>query len=140
MDANRPSRDYRNTFQYAAVVTTKGALMFVQLQRLLGQEKLLTAFRNYYRANLFEIAELDDLRGALIAEAPIEQRRAIARTFNRWLASKHGDEDIAEPDQELATSLGLPTKTVPQRGGDRSAVNAFARLGKFFWQQMTRIR
>jgi len=44
MDANRPSRDYRNTFQYAAVVSTKGALMFVELQRLLGADKLLAAF------------------------------------------------------------------------------------------------
>ena len=140
MDANRPSRDYRNTFQYAAVVTTKGALMFVELQRLLGEEKLLAAFRNYYRANLFEIAELDDLRGALVAEAPIEQRRVVARTFNRWLASKRGDEDIAKPDQELATSLGLPAKPNQKRGGDRNPLSAFARVGKFFWQQVTRIR
>ena len=140
MDANRPSRDYRNTFQYAAVVTTKGALMFVQLQRLLGEEKLLAALRNYYRANLLEIAELDDLRGALIAEAPIEQRRSVARTFNRWLASKRGDEDIAKPDQELANSLGLPAKPNQQKGGDRNPLSAFARVGKFFWQQVTRIR
>lgn len=139
MDANRPSRDYRNTFQYAAVVTTKGTLMFVQLQRLLGEEKLLSAFRNYYRSNLLEIAELDDLRGALIAEAPLEQRRGVARTFNRWLASKRGDEDIAKPDQELASSLGLPAKP-NQRGGDRNPLSAFARVGKFFWQQVTRIR
>jgi hypothetical protein len=140
MDANRPSRDYRNTFQYAAVVTTKGALMFVQLQRLLGEQKLLAAFRNYYQANLLEIAELDDLRGALIAEAPIEQRRGVARTFNRWLASRRGDEDIAKPDQELAGSLGLPPKPNQQRGGDRNPLSAFARVGKFFWQQVTRIR
>jgi len=140
MDANRPSRDYRNTFQYAAVVTTKGALMFVQLQQLLGEEKLLAAFRNYYKANLFEIAELDDLRGALIAEAPIEQRRMVARAFNRWLASKRGDEDIAKPDQDLATSLGLPAKPNQQKGGSPNPLNAFARLGKFFWQQVTRIR
>ena len=139
MDANRPSRDYRNTFQYAAVVTTKGALMFVQLQRLLGEEKLMAAFRNYYKANLLEIAELDDLRGALIAEAPIEQRRGVARTFNRWLSSKRGDEDIAKPDHELASSLGLPPKPNQQRR-DRNPLNAFARVGKFFWQQVTRIR
>lgn len=138
MDANRPSRDYKNTFQYTAVVTSKGALMFVQLQRVLGDEKLLVALRNYYQANLFEIAQLNDLRGALIAEAPVEQRRVITRTFDRWLASRKGDEDIAKPDQELATSLGLPTK--PPQKGDRSPLNAFARLGKFFWQQMTRIR
>lgn len=142
MDANRPARDYRNTFQYAAVVTTKGALLFVQLQRLLGDKKLLAAFRNYYQANLLEIAELDDLRGALIAEAPIEQRRAVARTFHRWLASKRGDEDIAKPDSELATSLGLPARPSSQRGGGggRNALKPFARLGKFFWQQITRIR
>jgi hypothetical protein len=140
MDANRPSRDYRNTFQYAAVVTTKGALMFVELQGLLGDEKLLAAFRNYYRANLYEIAELDDLRGALIAETPLEKRRAVARTFNRWLASKRGDEDIGKPDQELADSLGLPAKSLPQRGADRNPLNALGRVGKFFWQQVTRIR
>lgn len=139
MDANRPSRDYKNSFQYTAVVTTKGALMFVQLQQLLGNEKLLAAIRNYYRANLFEIAQLNDLRGALIAEAPIEQRRVVARTFDRWLESRKGDEDIAKPDQELATSLGVPTKP-QQKSGDRSPLGAFARLGKFFWQQMTRIR
>jgi hypothetical protein len=141
MDANRPSRDYRNTFQYAAVVTTKGALMFVDLQRVLGEEKLLAAFRNYYRANLLEIAELDDLRGALIAEAPLEQRRVVARTFSRWLASKRGDQDIAQPDRDLATSLGLPQKKPnQQKTGDRNPLNAFARVGKFFWQQVTRIR
>ena len=139
MDANRPSRDYRNSFQYAAIVTTKGAMMFVELQRLLGDEKFFAALQGYYKANLFEIAELDDLRGALIAEAPIEQRRAVARTFTRWLSSKRADEDIGKPDQELATALGLPEKP-GQKNGGRNAFTAFARVGKFFWQQMTRIR
>jgi hypothetical protein len=140
MNANRPSRDYRNTFQYAAVVTTKGALLLVQLQRLLGEEKLLAAFRNYYQTNLLAIAQIEDLRGALIAAAPLEQRKGVARAFSRWLESKRGDEDIAKPDRELASSLGLPAKPNQQRGGDRNPLNAFARVGKFFWQQVTRIR
>jgi hypothetical protein len=140
MDANRPSREYRNTFQYAAIVTAKGALMFVELQRLLGEQKIFAALRNYYQANLYEIAELDDLRGALVAEAPIEQRRTIGRTFSRWLTEKRGDEDIAAPDHDLAASLGLPPKPNQQRGGDKDAFTALARVGKFFWQQMTRIR
>ncbi len=138
MSANRPSRDYRNTFQYAALVTTKGALMFVHLDELLGPDKLIASLRNYYQANRLEIAELDDLRGAVMAEAPVEKRRVVLRTFNRWLATKSGDEDIARPDPELATSLGLPAKPNPQK--DRNALGAFARVGKFFWQQMTRIR
>ncbi|MGH9880716.1 MAG: M1 family aminopeptidase, partial [Pyrinomonadaceae bacterium] len=140
MDANRPSRDYRNSLQYAAIVSTKGALMFVELQRMLGEKRFFAALQSYYQANLFEIAELEDLRGAFIAEAPIEQRRAVGRTFNRWLASKRGDEDIARPDQELARSLGLPPNVGKERSGDRNALTPFARVGKFFWQQMTRIR
>jgi len=140
MNANRPSRDYRNTFQYAAVVTTKGALMFVELQRLMGDEKLMAGIRKYYQAKLLEIAEVDDLRDALMREASLAQKRAVARTFNRWLASRRGDEDIAKPDRELADSLGLPGQPDQQRSGDRNALNAFARVGKFFWQQMTRIR
>lgn len=140
MDANRPSRDYRNSFQYEAIVKTKGALMFVELEKLLGDAKFFSSLRSYYKANLFEIAQLEDLRGALIAETPLEQRRIVGRTFNRWLSSKRGDEDIAKPDPEMATSLGIPAKAVAQKGGDRNALTPFAKLGKFFWQQMTRIR
>ncbi|HEY6121215.1 MAG TPA: M1 family aminopeptidase [Pyrinomonadaceae bacterium] len=140
MDANRPSHDFRNTFQFAAIITAKGGLMFAELQRLIGQERVFAALRSYYQANLFEIAELDDLRGALIAESAIEQRRMVARTFSRWLSAKRGDEDIAPPDTELANSLGIPNKPPPQKGGDKNAFTAFAKLGKFFWQQMTRIR
>ena len=141
MDANRPSRDYRNTFQYAAIVTAKGALMFVDLQQTLGEEKVFAALRKYYQANLYEIAQLEDLRIALVAEAPVEQRRTIGRTFTRWLTAKRGDEDIAPPDQELATSLGIQAKQPPPRSTDnKNAFGALAKVGKFFWQQMTRIR
>jgi hypothetical protein len=140
MDADRPSREYQNSFQYEAIVSTKGALMLLHLRRLLGDERYFAALRSYYKANSFEVAEIEDLRGAFIAEAPLAQRRIVARTFTRWLTTKRGDEDIARPDQELATTLGLPTKVEPQKGGDRNAFTAFAKLGKFFWQQMTRIR
>ena len=139
MDANRPSRDYRNTFQYAAIVSAKGALMFVDLQKTLGEEKMFAALRGYYQANLYEIAQLEDLRIALVAEAPVEQRRMIGRTFTRWLTAKRGDEDIAPPDQELAATLGIPAKQTPQKSGD-NPFNAVAKVGKFFWQQVTRIR
>ena len=115
MDANRPSRDYRNTFQYAAIVSAKGAMMFVDLTKTLGEEKI-RALRNYYQANLYEIAQLEDLRIALVAEAPVEQRRMIGRTFTRWLTAKRGDEDIAPPDQELAATLGLPRSKLPKIG------------------------
>jgi hypothetical protein len=135
MAADRNARDYRNTFQYAAIVTAKGALMFEALEKLLGNERVFTALRRYHEANRFEIAELDDLRGAFIAEAPIEQRHAVVRIFDRWLTEKHGDEDVAPPNPQLAAALGITTEQPGSR--DR---NAFSRLGRFFWRQMTRIR
>lgn len=135
MPADRSAREYRNFFQYAAIVNSKGALMFSALRGLLGDEKFFAALRSYYKTSVFEIAEMDDLRGAFIAEAPLGQRRAVSRIFQRWLSSKRGDEDIAPPDPQLAAELGITPNM--QKSGDR---NAFARLGRFFWQQMTRIR
>lgn len=138
MEANRAAREYRNSFQYAAIVASKGALMFEALRKLLGDEKFLAALRDYYTANVLEVADMDDLRGAFIAGAPVEQRRAVSRTFDRWLSGKRGDEDIGPPDAKLAAELGLPAK--PNTKGDKNIFTAFAKVGKFFWQQMTRIR
>src|SRR5204862_3556876 len=104
MEASRAARDYRNSFQYAAIVSSKGALMFEALRKLMGDEKFFAALRAYYRANSLEVADLDDLRGAFIAEAAVEQRRTINRTFDRWLSSKHGDEHIGPPDPKLAAA------------------------------------
>lgn len=135
MPADRPARDYRNSFQYAAIVSAKGALMYDALVKLLGEERVFTALRRYAEANRFEIAELDDLRGAFIAEAPVTERRAVTRTFDRWLSERHGDEDIAPPNPQLAAALGLTPENAatPNR-------NPVSRLGRFFWRQMTRIR
>jgi hypothetical protein len=138
MEASRASRDYRNSFQYAAIVSSKGALMFEALRKLLGDEKFFAALRAYYDANGQEVADLDDLRGAFIAEAPVEQRRAVSRTFDRWLSSKRGDEDIGPPDPKLAQELGIPVRVNAK--DDKNMFTGFAKVGKFFWQQMTKIR
>jgi hypothetical protein len=135
LPASRAARDYHNSFQYAAIVASKGALMFVALERLVGTERVLTALRRYYEANRLEIAESSDLIGAFIAETPVEQRRAVARTFDRWLTERHGDEDISPPNPQLASALGLSIEQSMKDNGNR-----FSRLGKFFWRQMTRIR
>lgn len=138
MEAGRAAHEYRNSFQYAAIVASKGALMFEALRKLLGDEKFFAALRDYYHANSLEVADLDDLRGAFIAEAAVEQRRTVNRTFDRWLSSKRGDEDIGPPDPKLAAELGLPARAAAKP--DRNVFTAFAKVGKFFWQQMTKIR
>lgn len=137
MPAERPTREYRNSFQYAAIVVSKGSLMFATLRQLLGEERFFRALRSYYEANRFEVAEMEDLRAAFVAEAELQQRRAVTRVFNRWLSERHGDEDIAPPNAQLAAALGLSPE---QTGPNNNRPNAFSRLGRFFWRQMTRIR
>jgi hypothetical protein len=134
--ADSPTREYRNSFQYAAIVATKGALMFVALRQLLGEAKFFKALRSYYEANRLEVAGLEDLRAAFVAEAELQQRRVVTRTFDRWLSEKRGDLDIAPPNPQLLAALGVTAES-SQTPRDR---NAFSRLGRFFWRQMTRIR
>jgi hypothetical protein len=135
MPADKPAREYRNSFQYSAIVFSKGALMFVELRRLLGDERFFAALKGYYSANLGEIVDLNDLRGAFIAEAQLKQRRVVSRTINRWLSEKRGDQDISPPDPQLALGLGIEMDSTKSND-----TNAFAKVGKFFWRQMTRIR
>jgi aminopeptidase N len=140
MTAERPAREYRNSFQYAAIVVSKGSLMFATLRQLLGEERFFRALRSYYVANRFEVAEMEDLRAAFVAEAELQQRRAVTRVFNRWLSERHGDEDIAPPNAQLAAALGLSPEQQPGPATNTNRPNAFSRLGRFFWRQMTRIR
>ncbi len=123
MEASRAAREYRNSFQYAAIVTSKGALLFEALRKLLGDEKFFAALDGYYKTNQLEVADMN----------------VVTRTFDRWLSSKRGDEDIGPPDAKLAEELGLPAR-VGNAKGEKSVFTAFAKVGKFFWQQMTRIR
>jgi hypothetical protein len=140
LPADRPAREYRNSFQYAAVVAGKGALMLVALRQLLGEQKFFKALRAYYGAHKLGTAELEDLRAAFLAEADVQQRRLVTRTFTRWLSERHGDEDIAPPNPELTAAVGLaPGDTRPPQPPARDR-NALSRLGRFFWRQMTRIR
>ncbi|HEX6626133.1 MAG TPA: M1 family aminopeptidase [Pyrinomonadaceae bacterium] len=135
MPADRPAREYRNSFQYAAIVGAKGALMFNALRPLLGEDRFFKALRLYHDINQLKVADAEDLREEFFAAVEVHQRRVVARMLARWLTERHGDEDIAAPDPQLAAALGL---TLEPTGAPNR--NAFSRLGRFFWRQMTRIR
>ena len=95
--------------------------------------KYFAALKSYYAALRLRL-RYEDLR-ARHRGTPLAQRRT-GRAVRSWLSSKRGDEDVAPPDPRLAAELGLPAK----QGAKGGPLTAFARVGKFFWQQMTRIR
>ncbi len=154
--ADREAASYRNTLQFAALVSGKGALMLEALRVKMGDAAFFRALAKFYETKRFALAGLSDLRDGFAAETSPEatfNRRLVARHFNRWLSERHGDEDIAPPNTQLAATLGVnppqttnantPQTTAPQTTTDeraRAARNRFSRLGIFFWKQMTRIR
>jgi hypothetical protein len=132
--ANRPARAFRNQFEYAALVSGKGALWLASARKVLGDDKFFAALRAFYATYQARAATLRDLRLALREQAAPAQQKTLARAESRWLRERRGDEDIAPPDPQLADALSLPSPASSAKG------NRFARLGKFFWQQMTRIK
>ena len=160
-EADRQAIDYRNSFQYAAIVGGKGALLIEALRRQLGDERTIAALRDYYTDFAARIAQPEDLRERFARRATTaEERRQIMRLFDRWLSERRGDEDIAPPNAELVDALGLSAltpKTDAKNAGDAKPQNGngvagkiqapgvagargVARFGRFFWKQMTRIR
>lgn len=157
MPANRAANEYRNSFQFAAIVSSKGALMLDALRENIGEAKFDVALRNFYERHRGGRASLEDLREALInattdddgeASDKAMNRRRIARHFNRWLNERHGDTDVAPPNAQLASLLGAKSEAVggndkQQKNVDAETLNQrnrFSRFGLFFWKQMTRIR
>lgn len=138
MAVERPTRDFLNGFQYAAIISGKGALMFERLRAELGDERFFAALKSYYAENQFGEAEPDDLINSFLERAPQAKRAAIESVFDRWLAERHGDEDVAPPNAQLAAALNANETKDADPASKES--NAFARLGKFFWKQMTKIR
>ena len=133
--ADRPAREYHNSFQYAALVSSKGALMLETVRQLIGERRFLRALQRFYETNRLRTVRLEDLRRAFADETEAQRRRSVARVFTRWLSERHGDEDIAPPNPQLASALGISRTSDAAK--DR---NAFTRLGRFFWRQMTKVR
>jgi hypothetical protein len=109
--------------------------MLEALRPLLGERRFFEALRGHYEAHRLGVATLDDLQESLAGGVNAQQRRLVARLFERWLRERHGDEDIAPPNPQLAAALGISLE--PGAPKDR---NAFSRFGRFFWRRMTRIR
>jgi hypothetical protein len=132
--AHRPARVFRNQFEYAALVSGKGALWLAAARKTLGDEKFFAVIKEFYLLQSFQTASLETLREALQRAAAPAQVKQLNALTARWLNQRRGDEDIAPPDPRLAEVLDLPAPAPARKG------NRLARLGKFFWQQMTRIK
>jgi hypothetical protein len=119
LEVDRSAKDFRSALQYAAIVQSKGALLFAALRKELGDERFFAALRYYYTTHRFQIVSPNHLRYALLAAA--DDQRAMGDLFQRWTKEKHGDEDIGVADAALLTPPGSKA---------RALVRIFARIGR----------
>ena len=61
---NRPLSSFLNTYEYERVCADRAALMLVELEKGIGQKKLLSGLRKYYSENLYGQATPAHLVGA----------------------------------------------------------------------------
>lgn len=61
---NRPIDSFLNTYEYARVCVDRTALMFAELEKAIGQKRVLAGLRKYYYECLGEVATPANLVGA----------------------------------------------------------------------------
>jgi hypothetical protein len=119
LEVDKPTKEFRSTLQFTAIVQAKGSLLFAALRREIGDEKFFQALKSYYSAQRFRITIPEQLRGAFLNVA--EDQRIVRGLFQRWLKEKHGDEDIGTPDLTL---LPPPVSKI------RTLGRVFVKIGK----------
>lgn len=77
----RPVNEYATETEYAYMTYVKGALMFDDIRNTIGDAAFKTGLKNYYRDNMFGIAEPQDLIGAMEKAS----KRQLNALFEAWL-------------------------------------------------------
>lgn len=128
--AKRNAHEYANDFELCAIASVKGALFLKALAGELGNERLNRALRSIAEERRGQIITPQDVLDEIADSAPQEAK--VNHLYSRWLEQRHGDQDVARPEFVISISKGAAH---PSAGGG----NVFARLGRFFLTQMTRV-
>lgn len=118
-EVERPLREFRSALEYAAIVEAKGALFYVQLRQLLGDDLFFRFLRGYYDEHRQRVASVEQWRQRL--QSAGGDPRMVRQLQQRWLREKRGDEEIGAPDLTLVPA---PVSRI------RSLGRLFLRIGK----------
>lgn len=94
MPADSPVEAFENQEQYTAVVYSKGALFFGELEKLMGIAAFEKSLSDYYEEYAFLEATPKELLEAF--ESNANDPGALSSLHQRWILEAHGDEDIPD--------------------------------------------
>lgn len=61
---NLAVKDYQNDYEYSYMIYVKGVIMFDELKKAVGENKLIAGFKKYFEDNKFKIASKQDFYNA----------------------------------------------------------------------------
>src|SRR6185503_15991850 len=95
--ANRPTSEFENGMQYAALVYAKAPLLHLEEKKLVGDVAYAKALRAYVDAWRYKWACAECFTEELVRASPgnAAKLRALKK---RWFDEAHGDEDLGKPD------------------------------------------
>jgi len=103
--ADRPTTEYDDEMQYAALVYGKAPLLHREERRLLGDAAFFAGLRAYVDEYRFRWACGDCLTRTLSRLNP-SQAKALHLLRRRWWEEAHGDEDLGQLDLSALNQLG----------------------------------
>ena len=95
--ADRPTRDFDSTTEYAALIYGKAPLFYDLARKLVGDDKYFKTLRAYCDTWRWGMAGPQTLTGMLMKAVPA-QAKALEKLRARWWDEAKGDEDLGKPD------------------------------------------
>ncbi|MBS1152995.1 MAG: Aminopeptidase, partial [Myxococcaceae bacterium] len=95
--ADRPTGEFNDNNEYAALIYGKAPLYFDQARKLVGDEKYFKTLRAYADSYRWGIARPDTLT-AMLGKAAPANAKGLEKLRRRWWDEAHGDEDLGKPD------------------------------------------
>ena len=69
---NRHVSEYESDYEYANIAYNKGLVLFDMLRQSIGDEKFVSALREYFNDNIYKIASCEDLYASFIKYGDLE--------------------------------------------------------------------
>jgi hypothetical protein len=112
--ANRPTREFETSSEYAALIYGKAPLFYDQARKLVGDEKYFKTLRNYCDELRWGFARTDTFT-RMLGKAVPSQAKPLEKLRRHWWNETHGDEDLGKPD--LGAMFG-GSPADPNSGGE----------------------
>ncbi len=117
-EADRPTREFGSSNEYAAIIYGKAPMLFDALRKQSGDAAYFKALKSYAEAYRWKNAHDTSFTAELTKASPASAK-GVEKLRRHWWLEKHGDEDIGE-----AGAGGLLSGLSGASGGQAQPIDA----------------